>query len=247
MATIDPWVPFSGAEAVGLAIVLLIAASGFAFAGSRLRTPLRVARPGWVVAAFMLVIWVLTIYAVNVVWLVYGLRLKEAYPDFVAPTLHRAGTFSFDVPVSFLVILFLTRRWGWKTALASAAIGTAAAPMIFEFPFDLIVMMRSNPPIPVHPMLYEQLLYLPLFLAEVSTLSLLTLLPSPRVTAYTAYAVAGMLAVFAVWAAFGFGFPAAPLPLALNVIAKMLSFAAAITLFVWSEEAAASDSPGGGR
>jgi hypothetical protein len=53
--------------------------------------------------------------------------------------------------------------------------------MIFEFPFDLIVMMRSNPPIPAHPMLYQQLLYLPLFLAEFSTLSLLTLLPSMRV------------------------------------------------------------------
>jgi hypothetical protein len=38
------------------------------------------------------------------------------------------------------VILYLTRRWGWKVALASAVIGTAAAPMIFELPFDLIVI-----------------------------------------------------------------------------------------------------------
>jgi hypothetical protein len=82
-------------------------------------------------------------------------------------------------------------------------------------------------------MLYRQLFFLPLFLVEFSTVLLLTLLPSMRVTAYASYAVAGMFAVFAVWAAFGFAFPAEPLPLALNVIAKILCFVAAIMLFVW--------------
>ena len=51
-----------------------------------------------------------------------------------------------DAVVTFCVVLYLTRRWGWKVALASAVIGTAAAPMFFEFPFDLIVMARTNPP-----------------------------------------------------------------------------------------------------
>jgi hypothetical protein len=82
-------------------------------------------------------------------------------------------------------------------------------------------------------MLYRQLFFLPLFLAQFSTMSLLTLLPSMRVTAHAAYAVAGMFVVFAVWAAFGFAFPAEPLPLALNVISKILCFVAAIMLFVW--------------
>jgi hypothetical protein len=47
-----------------------------------------------------------------------------------------------------------SRRWGWKVALASTVVGTAAAPMIFELPFDLIVMARTNPPIPIHPYIY---------------------------------------------------------------------------------------------
>jgi hypothetical protein len=81
------------------------------------------------------------------------------YPGFVAPRV-RVGTF-VDAPLTLFVILYLTRRWGWKVALASAIIGTAAAPMIFEFPFDLIVMMWTNPPIPTHPMLYRQLFFLP--------------------------------------------------------------------------------------
>jgi hypothetical protein len=147
------------------------------------------------------------------------------------------GKFTFgDALASFFVIFYLTRRWGWKIASASGVIGTAVGFMIFEFPFDLVVMARTNPPIPMHPMLYRQMLFLPLFLAQFSTVALLTLLPSMRVTAHAAYAVTGMLVVFAVWAAFGFAFPAEPLPLALNVVSKALSFVAAITLFVWRED-----------
>jgi hypothetical protein len=214
-----------------LAIVLLVVASGFAYAGKRLRAPLELKRPGGTTAGFMIAIWLLAIYTVGVATVVYGLQVKQAYPGFVALRV-RVGTF-VDALVTFFVIFYLTRRWGWKVALAGAIIGTSAAPMIFEFPFDLIVMTRTNPPIPTHPMLYRQLFFLPLFLVEFSTVSLLTLLPSTWVTPYSSYAVAGMLALFAVWAAFGFAFPAEPLPLALNVISKILCFVAAIMLFVW--------------
>ncbi len=225
------WVSYGGGEAILLAIALFVVASGFAYAGKRLRAPLAVTRPGGTAAGFMIAIWLLAIYNVGVATVVYGLQVKQAYPGFVAPRV-RVGTF-VDASVTFFVILFLTRRWGWKVALASALIGTAAAPMLFEFPFDLIVMTRTNPPIPTHPMLYRQLFFLPLFLVEFSTVSLLTLLPSMRVTAYASYAVAGMFVVFGVWAAFGFAFPAEPLPLALNVISKIMCFVAAIMLFVW--------------
>ena len=225
------WVSYGGVEAILLAIVLLVVAGGFAYAGKRLRAPLAITRPGGTVAGFMVAIWLLAIYTVCVAWLVYGLEVKQAYPGFVAARV-RVGTF-VDASVTFFVILYLTRRWGWKVALASAIIGPAAGWMIFEFPFDLIIMARTNPPIPTHPMLYRQLIFLPLFLLQFSTVSLLTLLPSMRVTAAASYAVAGMFVVFAVWAAFGFAFPAEPLPLALNVISKIQCFLAAIMLFVW--------------
>lgn len=225
------WVSYGDDAAIYLAIVLLVVASGFAYAGIQLSVPLKIKRPGAAAAGFMIAIWLLAIYTVIIATHVYGLQVRQAYPGFVAARV-RVGTF-VDAPVTFFVILYLTRRWGWKVALASAVIGTAAAPMIFELPFDLIVMARTNPPIPIHPMLYRQLFFLPLFLVELSTISLLTLLPSVRVTAYTCYAVAGMFVVFAVWAAFGFAFPAEPLPLALNAISKILCFVAAIMLFVW--------------
>jgi hypothetical protein len=234
------WEPYEGSAAIVLATVLFVVAGGFGYAGTRLRAPLRVTRPELTVTWFMIAIWLLANYAVIIVWWVYGLQVRAAYPSFVAPRMHRVGTFLVDAPVTFFVILYLTRRWGWKIALASAAIGTASAPMIFEFPFDLIIMWGSNPPIPDHPMLYRQLLFGSLFLWEFTTVSLLTLLPSMRVTAYAAYAVAGMFAVFAIWAVFGFAFPSEPLPLALNIISKVLCFVAAIMLFVWKPEAEGS-------
>jgi hypothetical protein len=230
------WASYNGGEGILLAIVLVVVAGGFAYAGSRLRVPLRVTRPGGAVAGFMIAIWLLAIYTVIVATHVYGLQVKQAYPSFVAARV-RVGTF-VDAAISFFVILYLARRWGWKVALASAFIGTAAAPMFFEFPFDLIVMARTNPPIPTYPMLYRQLFFLPLFLVEFSTVMLLSFLPSMRVTANAAYAIAGMFAVFAVWAVFGFAFPAEPLPLVLNVISKILCFVAAIMLFVWKGDEA---------
>ena len=41
-----------------------------------------------------------------------------------------------------------------------------------------------------------------------------------------------MLAVFAVWAMFGFAFPSAPAPYALNVLSKILAFVVALSLFL---------------
>jgi hypothetical protein len=228
------WVSYGAGQGILLAIVLLAVAGGFAYAGRRIRAPLAVARPGRVAAGFMIAIWLIAIYDVVIATHVYGLQVRAAYPAFVAARV-RVGTFVYAA-VTFFVILYVTRRWGLKIALASAFIGTAAAPMLFELPFDLIVMARTNPPIPPHPMLYRQLFFLPLFLVELSTIVLLTLLPSMRVTAYACYAVAGMFLVFAVWAAFGFAFPATPLPFALNVISKILCFVAAIMLFVWRDD-----------
>jgi hypothetical protein len=239
------WVSYDGGQAIALAIVLLLVACGIAYAGRRLRVPLRIARPGVVVAGFMIAIWLLAIGNLLVATFVYGLHVKQAYPDFVARH-PRVGTF-IDAPVTFFVILYLTRRWGWKVALASAFIAAAAAPMVFELPFDLIVMARTNPPIPDHPTLYRLLFFLPLFIVEFSTVSLLTLLPSMRVTASAAYAVAAMFVVFAVWAAFGFAFPDQPAPLALNVVSKILCFVAAIMLFVWPADGEVSGATTGNQ
>ncbi len=126
------WISYGGGEAIVLAIVLLLVAGGFAYAGTRLRDPVGVKAPGGTAAGLMIAIWLLAIYTAGVATRVYGLQLHQAYPGFVAPRV-RVGTF-VDAVLTFFVILYLTRRWGWKVALGSAVIGTAAAPMFFEFP-----------------------------------------------------------------------------------------------------------------
>jgi hypothetical protein len=102
------WISYGGGEAILLAVVLLVVASGFAYAGKWLRAPLGLTRPGGTVAGFMVAIWLLAIYTASVAYLVYGLQVKQAYPGFVAPRV-RVGTF-VDAPVTFFVILYLTRR-----------------------------------------------------------------------------------------------------------------------------------------
>jgi hypothetical protein len=124
-----------------------------------------------------------------------------------------------------------SRRAGW-TALTSAVIAAMAGPMIFELPFDLIVMARTYPPIPPDPAWYQALFFAPLLLVEITTLSLLTLSPMARLSRATFFAFALMLAVFAVWAFAGFGYPSAPAPFALNVVSKLLAFVTVSTLFL---------------
>ena len=115
--------------------------------------------------------------------------------------------------------------------------------MIFEFPFDLIVMARTYPPLPPDPALYRVLFFAPLFLVEFTTLSLLTLSPVVKLTRATFFSFALMLAVFAVWALFGFAFPSAPAPYALNALSKVLAFAVTLSLFLPQRAPASTPDP----
>jgi len=131
----------------------------------------------------------------------------------------------------FFVVLNVGSAMRPGARLASAAIAAMAAPMIFELPFDLIVMGRTYPAIPPDPALYRAWFFAPLFLVELTTVSLLTLSPLVAVRRASLYSLALMLIVFAIWGLFGFGYPSAPLPIALNVLSKLLAFATALSLF----------------
>ena len=185
------WVPYEAAPRPRWRLSLIALAAASAYIGTRLRAPVSVSRPGRAVSCFMIAIWALAIYTFLVAYYAYALQLRQVHLHVALPRA-RVGTF-IDAPVTFLVILYLTRRYGWRVALCSAAIGTAAAPMIFELPFDLIVMPMTYPPVPPAPMLYRQLFLFPLFIVELSTMSLLTSLPSMRITNH-AFRLAGSAA-----------------------------------------------------
>jgi hypothetical protein len=91
-------------------------------------------------------------------------------------------------------------------------------------------MWRTPHPIPTT--LFALLFFLPLFLVEISSFSLLTLSPLARVSRYTLFSLAAVFFVFAIWALAGFSHPSSPMPFALNAVSKVLCFVAAVTLFL---------------
>jgi uncharacterized protein YhhL (DUF1145 family) len=236
MTQYGTWVSYGGDARIWLAIGLLAVAGGAVVAGIRLPLPVRATRPGQVSRVVMILAWVASIAAFLVCVTIYIQQYIRAYAlsapaaapkDPIAPITLTAAA------VVFIVIVVISRgSLGFGTRLASGAICAMAAPMIFELPFDLIVMARTYPPIPPDPALYRALFFVPLFLIEITTLLLLRLSPMVRLTRATFFSFALMLSVWAVWALAGFGYPSAPLPYALNVASKILAFVTALTLFL---------------
>jgi hypothetical protein len=226
MAQHDTWAPYEGAGRIALALVLLAIAAGVVYAGRRLRRPVQARQPGETAAYVMLAIWAVSIVAflACVAVIVQDVqRAHLAYPrphDPIAPV-----TFSAVAVVFVIIAIFGPQDWPGR--LGGAAIGALAAPMIFELPFDLIVMARIHLLDPANRVLF----FAPLFVVEIMTLSLLTLSPMVRLTRATCFAFAAMLAVFAVWALAGFGFPSTHVYYACNVVSKILAFVTMLTLF----------------
>ena len=224
------WRAFTGSEAIELALVLLVVTGVLVYLGTRLRRPVAASQPGKALRILLVVVWFLSVASFLVSVTTYNRAFIQAHKDFVPlPNPITRVTFISGL-VTFIVIAFLTRRHGFKAALTSAIVGAAAAPMIFELPFDLIVMWRTYPPPPV--VLYTLLYFLPLFLVEISTFSLLTFSPLTKLSKYTFFALAAMFFVFAGWAVFGFSYPLHPLSIAFNAVSKVLCFVTAITLFI---------------
>ncbi len=225
------WAPYTGSDALLLAAVLLIIAGALTYSGTRLHHPVGTQRPGTALGILLILIWVLTLltflFAVGAIAIAQNQQrgALAAAPNPISPITDLSAIFTFAV------ITYVTREHGLKTALGSGIVGAMAAPMIFELPFDLIVMSRISY-MPTPSLEYTLLFFLPLFLIEFSTFSLLTLSPITKLSRYTLFSLAAMFLVLAVWAYFGFSPPASPLPIAFNAISKILSFVAAITLFL---------------
>ena len=224
------WSTLNGSDAIILALVLLVIASALVYLGTRVRRPLEFKRPGWTLGGLIIGMFVLSVYIFLVAATAYTTALIQQHPDYIGSANDITPfTFTFAA-ISFFAILTLTQRSGMWTAFGSAIVGAIAGPMIFELPFDIIVMGRTYPPTPAA--LYTPLFFFPLFLVELLSFAMLLLSPCVRLTRYTLFALAGMFLVFAVWAVFGFAYPLTALPITLNVISKALAFMTAISFFI---------------
>jgi hypothetical protein len=229
------WSPYIGSEAVILTVVLGIITVVFAILGARLHRAIGVTRPGKAVAFFLCVLWGLSLVmysnAVGVYIRAFAQQIASGQIEKITGASNPITPVTLTgVLVTFIVILVLSRRHGWKVALGSAIIGALAAPWIFELPFDLIIVGKVYTPLPA--LSFRGLYFLPLFLIEISTYSLLTFSPLVKLSRATLFSLSAMFLVFAIWAAFGFSYPFTPIPIALNAISKVLCFVAAITLFL---------------
>ena len=232
--THQAWSPYGGSNSIILAIVLLLVAGVLMYLAFRFHHPIAVKRPGKVLGVSIVVIWLLSVTTFLVAVIIYVRALYQQVGHFTGPANPITPVTETSGLVAFFVIAYLARRSGFWAAVGSAIVGTIAAPMIFELPFDLIVMWRTYPPAP--EVLFTLLFFLPLFLVEISSFAMLTFSTAMRLSRYTLFLLAGMFLIFAVWAAFGFAYPAAPLPIALNMISKILAFAAAVSLFLPPEK-----------
>ncbi len=235
MNTHQPWSLYTGSSSILLAVALLIVTGVLIYISARLPHPITVKRPGKVLSVSIVVFWALCVMAVLVASYIYivaeyrqaGGHLTVA-ADPISPVTYTSAV------VAFIVIAYLTRRIGFWGAFGSAIVGTIAAPMIFELPYDLIIMGRISPPPPGTLLLL--IFFTPFILVEVLSFAMLTFSPVLKLSRYTLLLLAGMFLIFAVWAMFGFAYPASPLPIALNMISKVLAFATAVSLFLPSEK-----------
>ena len=225
------WVSYGGSARIALAGVLAAIVAALVYAGFSLPLPARLPRPSRTVRIVLLASWGFAICAFLVcvsIYVTHAIREHVAKANAANPI---TPVTLVGVGVIFCVIAVVHRSRGGP-ALGSAVIGALAAPWIFEFPFDLIVMSRTYPALQPDPALYRALFFAPLLLIAVTTLALLTLSPVARLSRATLWCLATMLAVFAVWALFGFGYPSAPAPTAFNVVSKIIALITALTLFV---------------
>jgi hypothetical protein len=223
------WSPYAGSSSILLAIGLLIVTGVLIFFAIRLPHSLAVKRPGKLLSVSFVGIWLLSVTAFLVAAGIYARADVQQNINFTGPMNPIFPVTAASGALAFFVIVYLAQQGGFWVASGSAIVGAIAAPMIFELPFDLIVMWRTYPPTPAIP--YTLLYFVPLFLIGVSSFAMLTFSPFVKLSRTTLFLLAGMFLIFAVWALFGFAYPAAPLPVALNVISKILAFAVAVSLF----------------
>jgi len=224
------WAAYYGSAAWILAGVLLLISGFLTFLGMHLRRPVSLARPGRAVTILLAVMWLLALMTWGNSMGTYGQALiQQVGPITPVPSPIFPITFVCDLVTFILILVFAWQRGFWVAA-GSAVIGAIAAPLIFEFPFDLIVVWHVYSPEPATQ--YSALYFLPLLILELASFGLLVASPLPRISRATLFSLAGMFLVFSIWAMFGFHFPSSVLPFIFNAVSKVLAFVTTVTLFI---------------
>ena len=136
------WASYSGVGQIALAAILLVITVALVVAAVRRPTPISgpTARGG--VIAFIVVAWILAIVTFLVDLVVYGEQAREVRLTLPSPPNYVTPVTISCAALSFLAVAMLTPT-RLRTRLGNAFFCACAGPMIFELPFDLIVMTRT--------------------------------------------------------------------------------------------------------
>jgi hypothetical protein len=151
MVQYGTWSPYEGSGALLLALALFV-------------RPIEVAQPGKIAGVLLVMIWGLAIVTFLNAAITYAQLLMQQVGPFTPPPSPISPITFLSGIVTFIIITYLSRHHGLRMALGSAIVGAISAPMIFELPFDLIVMWKLYPPVSTQLTL---LFFLPLFLIEI--------------------------------------------------------------------------------
>jgi len=216
------WSPYQGSNALLLSLVLTIIGVGLILLGRKMTKEIRLPKMGKVVGAVVVVIWIFSILTF--------LRINRDLERYTGSAGNLGPIFPITVITAvctFAVVAYTSRHDGIRAALGRGFLAFIAGPMVFEFPFLLIVIPRVSAP------LIPALIFLiPLFTIIFTTLSMLLFSRKVAITRYSIYFFGAMVLVFAVWALDGYSYPSNPTSFLLNSIAKILGFAAVAALFV---------------
>jgi hypothetical protein len=222
LATIGgAWTPYTEPRTVLLALLLSLVAIGLMLAARRMKKSIQLPHPGRIAKVIIVIIWIIPI--------LFFLAVIRV----ISEKTHNAPSTGPILPITlasavctFAYLAYATRKGGTLSALGNGFIGAVAGPMVFEFPFDLIVI-----PLLKIGALGIIIFFGPLFTVIFTTLALLLFSKRTAITKYSLYSLAAMFLVFAVWALEGFSYPSNPISFTLNAISKVLSFTTIIAMF----------------
>ena len=232
MSIFGVWSPYSGIGMIILTVTLVIMGSISVYLGKTMKLYTGFRRPGKTVSTFLFIMWGLSVATLFMV--IYSLAYLISFENHSTPSNPIGLISSIAAVVTFIIITYLSWPRGLKVAMGSAFVGAVGASVIFEILFDFIIMLRTYHTFSAaafgipDPAIY----YLPLFLAEISCLALLTLSPIVKISKHTFYALSAMFFTMAIWAMFGFSYPSSAGLIIIYAVAKVLSFIVAITLFL---------------
>ena len=186
-----------------------------------MRKPIQLPHPGRILKVVLVIIWIIPI--------LFFLAVIRV----IAEKTHNAPSTGPILPITiasavitFAYLEYVTRKGGILSALGNGFIGAVAGPMVFEFPFDLIVIRLLT----IGP--FGIIIFFgPLFTVIFTTLALLLFSKRTAITKYSLYSLAAMFLVFALWALEGFSYPSNPISFTLNAVSKVLSFTTIIAMF----------------